>query len=147
VQLFPVHRCQEALLGAVSSKTATVTWAGLAPPSWSSRTGKSLDQPRCRRLVDPAGILSQLAGNEREVIASLWDRQGRWWAVLDGIAAGHDIWLDVAERLRPGSDAGSAEDLGMAIGEAFMRAPEKVSGASDLRTSAHTWLRRPERYR
>ena len=114
---------KKALLGAVSSKTATVTWAGLAPPSWSSRTGRSLDQPRCRRLVDPAGILSQLRpGKEREVIASLWDRQGRWWAVLEGIAAGQDIWLDVAERLRPGS----AEDLGMAIGEAFMRAPERV---------------------
>ncbi|MGH9749073.1 MAG: hypothetical protein ACRD6R_04015 [Candidatus Polarisedimenticolia bacterium] len=130
---------RKALLGSVPSKTTPVTWEGLVPASWTSATGEALKQPRCRRLVEPAQLLSQLRpGNERAVVASLWDRQGRWSAVLDGIAGAQDVWLDVAERLQPGSDAGSAEDLGMAIGEAFLQAPEKILRRFGPREACYT---------
>ena len=121
------EEAKKALLGAAPAKNSSVTWEGIAALSWSTATGKSTAPPRCPRLVDPAAILSQIRpGNEQTIVSSLWERHGRWSAVLDGVSGAQDVWLDVAERLRPGTDAGSAEEIDMAIGEAFMRAPEKV---------------------
>jgi hypothetical protein len=78
-------------------------------------------------LVDPHAILAEIhPGKETEAVVKLFDQPGRWNAVLDGVASAEQTWLDVAEALRPGTDAHSSETLGMALAEAFLRAPARV---------------------
>jgi hypothetical protein len=118
---------RKALLAISPAQTMTVSWDGLPPASWTSDPGGSHDPPRCRQILDPAAIRKQLRpGNEREVLASLSSRPGRWSVFLDGIVTAEDVWLELADRLIPASDGGSAWDLGMAVGQAFLQGPERV---------------------
>ena len=48
------------------------------------------------------------------------------------IDAGSDAWLAVAAKLAPGSDAGSAEDLGISLATALPRNPAGVLRAASL---------------
>ncbi len=87
---------------------------------------------------------SNAAANQRQPIKAsqvdaMIDRQGAggtlrellrdekvWRQVLERIAAGSNAWLRVAARLEPGSDAGAAEDLAIAVQDALPNAPEQV---------------------
>ncbi|MBV9114916.1 MAG: hypothetical protein JOY67_19060 [Hyphomicrobiales bacterium] len=53
--------------------------------------------------------------------------KGRLWnKTLANIETGDRKWLEVAASLREGTDAGSGEDLSMAVAHALLRAPERV---------------------
>jgi hypothetical protein len=130
---------RKALLATNPGKTAKLDWNGLASPSWGTGTGEPPGPAPCPLVLDPAAVKGRLMpGNERQVLASLWDRPGLWSAFLDGIASAEDIWLDLAHRLHPASDAGSAEDMGMAIGQAFLQAPEKVLARFGAQAACYT---------
>lgn len=49
-----------------------------------------------------------------------------WQHVLDAIATGDEAWLDIAARLRPGTDAGTGEDLVGAVAAALKVNPDAV---------------------
>jgi hypothetical protein len=50
----------------------------------------------------------------------------QWNAVLDGIGRGEAGWIAIAPLLAKGTDAGTAEGLGIALAEALPRAPGAV---------------------
>jgi len=49
-----------------------------------------------------------------------------WQQLLAGIATGTEAWLKVAVALQAVSDAGSAEQLELAVGEALEHRPSNV---------------------
>ncbi len=76
--------------------------------------------------VNPAALSRDIdARGARAVIADL-AHQGRWDGVVHHIDGGSDAWLAVAAKLAPGSDAGSAEDLGISLATALPRNPAGV---------------------
>src|SRR5262245_19536584 len=56
----------------------------------------------------------------------MWWGTKAWQDVYDGIASGKTEWLQVAELLRPASDAGASEDLSDALSEALPKNPVGV---------------------
>lgn len=56
----------------------------------------------------------------------MWWGTKAWQDVYDGIASGKTDWLQVAELLRPASDAGASEDLSDALSEALPKNPVGV---------------------
>ncbi len=76
----------------------------------------------CERsdCLTPPTILREIniMGPKREV-ERLWESDSLWLIILKAISNGSAEWLDVADALRPGSDAGSSEELSFAIGDAL----------------------------
>jgi hypothetical protein len=62
----------------------------------------------------------------KKVLADLWDQQAEFEVVLSGIESADREWLDVARLLKPFSDAGSAEEIDMAVARALPKDPERV---------------------
>ncbi len=62
----------------------------------------------------------------KKVCNSLYDDEKKWNRLLRNIASGDEKWLNVAVRLKEGSDAGSSEMLSLAVGEALEHNPENV---------------------
>jgi hypothetical protein len=60
------------------------------------------------------------------------DKQWNW--VMDRIELGSPEWLEVANKLRPGTDAGTTEDLEMVVARALIHNPNRV-----LRMTGETW--------
>ena len=90
------------LTAALASAPATLTPAAVA------------------RMIDAEGA--------RRAVQTL-DRGGahtRFDALLDRIAAGERRWLALVPRLAPGTDAGTAEGLRIAVAEALPRNPSAV---------------------
>lgn len=61
---------------------------------------------------------------------------GDYGKVLDGIASGADRWLALVPKLEPGTDAGTAEALRIAVAEAL---PKNPSGVLNLVTRKPSW--------
>lgn len=62
----------------------------------------------------------------KEVVSKIWSDHKKEEFVLSQIETGDAQWLEAAKLLYPGSDAGSAEDIGFAIAAALPNAPELV---------------------
>lgn len=60
------------------------------------------------------------------------EKQWNW--VMDRIEAGTNQWLEVADKLRPGTDAGASEDLEMVVARALIHNPNHV-----LKMTGETW--------
>ena len=60
------------------------------------------------------------------------DREWNW--VMDRIEAGSAEWLGVADKLKPGTDAGFAEDLEIVVARALVHNPNQV-----LKMTGDTW--------
>ena len=60
-------------------------------------------------------------------------KRGRWDAVTDAMNRGEAAWIALAPLLAPGSDAGSAEDLGISLAFALSKNPRAVLAAIDPR--------------
>ena len=77
----------------------------------------------------PAAVARMIdASGARRTVQAL-DRGGehsRFDAVLDRIAAGDRRWLALVPRLAPGTDAGTAEGLRIAVAQALPRNPRAV---------------------
>ena len=61
----------------------------------------------------------------KQAISDYFDKPV-WKEILNGIASGKADWLKVYSALRPGSDAGSGEDLGEAIYDGIPLAPFRI---------------------
>ena len=71
-------------------------------------------------------VLNHIAkAGARQAISDYYEKP-IWKEILKGIASGTQDWLNVYSALRPGSDAGSGEDLGEAIFDAIPTAPFSV---------------------
>ena len=75
------------------------------------------------------------ARGARAVIAGL-AHGGQWDGVVRHIDGGSDAWLAVAAKLAPGSDAGSAEDLGISLATALPLNPAGVLRTASLSDGA-----------
>lgn len=59
------------------------------------------------------------------------DRTGRFDKVLDRIAAGQSVWIQLAPRLAKGTDAGHSTGLTVALAQALPRNPQAVLAVLD----------------
>jgi hypothetical protein len=78
--------------------------------------------------LSPASIQADIARDgARAVVARLSGKSGGpWKEVILHISSGQDAWLSVVGALRPGVDAGTAEDLTGALASALRKNPEPV---------------------
>jgi len=83
-------------------------------------TAQNIDAAEVRRMIKEMGA--------RKTIDKLYDDEAIWIRIKEEIATGKKEWVEVATLLYPGSDAGSAEMIDIALGEALKNAPELVLG-------------------
>ena len=62
----------------------------------------------------------------KQVLADLWEHEPEFDAVISGIESANRDWLQVAALLKPFSDAGSSEQIDMAVGRALPKDPQRV---------------------
>src|SRR6266566_2048824 len=62
----------------------------------------------------------------RPVLVRLWNDEARFKEVCDKIESGDASWLEVARRLKAGSDAAASLSLDYSVARALPRVPEKV---------------------
>jgi hypothetical protein len=80
----------------------------------------------------PAMIIAQIKkGGSEKVVLELTHNDSRWDAVTENIQKGDKEWLEVARLLKPGSDAGSSEDLNFSVARALPRNPVDVLSLID----------------
>ena len=60
------------------------------------------------------------------VLDDLWNHDSEFEAVLRGIESANPRWLEVAQLLKPFSDAGSSESINYAVARALPIDPERV---------------------
>ena len=102
-----------AWIAGLASLTATVATAG----------------PTVTPQIVRQGIQDHGA---RQTIDDL-QKKGGWETVTDAMDAGKPEWIALAPLLANGSDAGSAEDLGLSLAFALPKRPEAVLAALDMR--------------
>ena len=98
-----------ASASAIASGTATLA----APAPTPASVDASIREKGAKRTID-------------DLV-----RTGRWEAVADAMDRGDTAWIMLAPRLAPGSDAGTAEDLGLSLAFALPRNPRAVLAALD----------------
>jgi hypothetical protein len=87
----------------------------------------STDTNRISYHLKPELIVYEIeSSGARAVVNELYSDWDVWDFVLKKIGSGDESWLKVAVALHPGSDAGSAEMLNLAVGEALEHNPENV---------------------
>jgi hypothetical protein len=85
--------------------------------------------PRFAAHPTPAEIGASLARyGARATVNALFDER-RWDYVSDRIGAGESAWVALAAKLAPGADAGTAEDLPIALAFALPRNAPAVLAA------------------
>jgi hypothetical protein len=77
--------------------------------------------------MEPLEIRRAIKGiGARAVLIDIYEDWDEWDALLDHIVQGNREWLEIANLLKPVSDAGASEMLDIAVGEALERQPEYV---------------------
>ena len=77
--------------------------------------------------LTPSTVMKSIAvSGARETLTRIYADNAQWTALLSGIATGSSEWLSVAKSLKPVSDAGSSEQITLALGEALEHEPEGV---------------------
>ena len=77
--------------------------------------------------LDASVILKKIQERgPRHSAKELWDSSSRWVELIKNVESGKKQWLEVAKALRPGTDAGASEMLGLATGVALLRSPREV---------------------
>jgi hypothetical protein len=84
--------------------------------------------PEAKTLDTAGAIISAVHDRGAlKVVSEMAGRKPRAWNhVIAGIESGDAKWLEVAALLHEGVDAGSGEDLSMAVAHALLRAPARV---------------------
>lgn len=62
----------------------------------------------------------------KAVLADLWEHDAEFEMVMRGIESANPRWLEVAQLLKPYSDAGLSESINMAVARALPLDPERV---------------------
>ena len=84
--------------------------------------GKSIDY-----YSNPKSIIEKVSKHGADkVVAELFENIDIWLLVMKKISSGEEKWLQVAVALRPGTDAHATETLFLALGEALVKAPNRV---------------------
>lgn len=60
------------------------------------------------------------------VVRAIWSSPEKTRQLLSGVGSGDPRWIEVAERLAPGVDAGASEDLNAALAQALLARPYVV---------------------
>lgn len=79
----------------------------------------------------PAGIEASIREHGAEATIAALAKADQWDVVADKIGDGNSAWIAVASELAPGSDAGSAEDLGISLAFSLPKNPHSVLAALD----------------
>ncbi len=69
--------------------------------------------------------------DSKAIVIRLWKDHSCWGSVLSEVASAEPAWLHVAERLKPGADAGASLALRHAIARALPHSPEAVLALID----------------
>lgn len=79
------------------------------------------------------GSLTASAAMERiknkgvsKALESFYENKKDWQALLAGVGSGDEKWLNVAVQLKKATDAGTSEQLYLAVGEALEHSPTNV---------------------
>jgi hypothetical protein len=87
-----------------------------------AESAKSIDY-----YSDPQAIIEKISKHGADkVVDELFEDINIWLWVMKKISSGEDKWLQVAVALFPGTDALATETLFLALGEALVKAPNKV---------------------
>jgi len=76
--------------------------------------------------ISPDLVRAQLSKSGATNTVQSLDAAGTWDQVVDGIASGDTGWINLVPLLAPGADAGTAEDLTIALASALPKAPLAV---------------------
>ena len=93
--------------------------------STSGQAGQVASRPT------PASIEASIHQHGAEATIAALAKANQWDAVADRIGGGDARWIALAPKLAPGSDAGSAEDLGIALAFSLPKNPHAVLAALD----------------
>lgn len=86
-------------------------------------TLQSLDPRELGQKIDARGA--------QVTLLELYDDSAAWQLFLEHVSTAAPEWLRLANRLAPASDAGSANELEMSLGDALIQDPRAVLGAID----------------
>ena len=79
----------------------------------------------------PAGIEAGIRRHGAQATIAALAKADQWDGVADRMGTGDAKWIALAPRLAPGSDAGSAEDLGISLAFSLPKNPRAVLSALD----------------
>ncbi len=75
----------------------------------------------------PEDIIARIQRNGgKTVLEDFWNHEAEFEAVLRGVESGNRRWLEVAQLLKPFSDAGSSELINYAVARALPIDPQRV---------------------
>ena len=88
----------------------------------SAEGAKSIDY-----YTDPQAIIEKISKEGAyKIVWELFENTDIWGWIMKKISSGEEEWLKVAVALSPGTDAHAGETLFSALGEALVKAPNKV---------------------
>jgi hypothetical protein len=115
-----------AAAAAPAAPAAGSFWGQAAAPAEAYRRYFDERWAQGGAAVTPAEVEAML-GNQtpQQVVNALWGSgdNSRWGTVASGIAKGDPAWLALAVRISAGTDAGTADDFGIAAGDALTTNP------------------------
>ena len=79
----------------------------------------------------PATIAASIEQRGAEATIAALAKAGQWDQVAEDMGSGDGRWIALAPKLAPGSDAGSAEDLGISLAFSLPKNPRAVLDALD----------------
>lgn len=88
---------------------------------------------RAAPTVAPQAVRQSIRDQGARQTINELQRRGQWEAITDAMDAGQPAWIALAPLLAGGSDAGSAEDLGISLAFALPKNPQAVLTALDMR--------------
>lgn len=89
-------------------------------------TGAFIGIVYANELLDPAMLLQQIKTKGAESVYKYELTGKKWLMLIKNVETGKKLWLEVAAAIYPATDAGPAEDLTLAAGEALIRSPREV---------------------
>ena len=81
--------------------------------------------------LTPGRIAASIRQRGPEATIAALAKADQWDQVADRIGSGDGRWIALAPQLAPGSDAGSAEDLGISLAYALPKNPRAVLAVLD----------------
>lgn len=74
--------------------------------------------------LTPGEVIAKVnAQGAKETVREIWQSQTTAQAFLAGVSSAQKEWLAAAKAIRPGTDAGPAEELNDALAEALLKSP------------------------
>lgn len=101
---------------AASATGAVQAYAGTFATRWP--TGVAATPAEVRAMVTGRGARATV-----QALAEPADGPNRWTSVIRGIALGEQVWLDLVPQIRGGTDAGTTDDLVIALSDAVVSNP------------------------